>query len=371
MIISAIGTANPKNCHEQTEVIAYIKDHLKLSPAEYRFLKKIYNATGIQNRYSVFNDIHFFSQESSATEASIEPPAFPTTKTRMGIYKEHALTLALEAIDDCLKNVPDLNLKTITHIITVSCTGMYAPGLDIEIINKLQLSSQTHRTCVNFMGCYGVFPALKIAQSICKASAKAKVLIVSVELCSLHLQNQTHIKDNIVASALFGDGAAATLVENLPSGNSYLKLNDFYCDIFSEGKNDMAWEIGNFGFEINLSAYVPKLIQHGIKPFMQNALQSFGISKEDVHFYAIHPGSQKILETCDIALEITEKQSNCSYEILKKYGNMSSATILFVLKKLWSELKTKKCNANIFSCGFGPGLTIESMMIQHHCGSVH
>lgn len=360
-----------------------MKTQLELSPTDYRFLRKIYNATGIESRYSVLNGNDFLeqtnrldnnresSQSTNQNKGGFDKKLFPTTKARMLMYKKHALNLALEAIEDCLKNLAGFDLQSITHVITVSCTGMYAPGLDIEIIEKLQLSSQTHRTCVNFMGCYGVFSALKMAKSICKASTKAKVLIVSVELCSLHLQKQANFKDNIIASALFGDGAAATLIENEASGHSYLALNDFYCDIISAGKQDMAWEIGDFGFEINLSAFVPKLIQHGIKDFMENALRQFDLTKEEIHYYAIHPGSQKILQTCDEALNVSENQSACSYDILKNYGNMSSATILFVLKQLWTELKKKRVNANIFSCGFGPGLTIESMVLKHHFVSVH
>lgn len=380
MLISAIGIANPKNRQIQSDLIDFMKTQLQLSPIDYRFLRKIYNATGIESRYSVLNEkdfVEYSNKLNDDSKSSIEDKLFfdknrfPSTKARMTIYKKHALNLAIEAIEDCLKNLAGFDLQSITHIITVSCTGMYAPGLDIEIIEKLQLSSQTHRTCVNFMGCYGVFSALKMAKSICKGSARAKVLIVSVELCSLHLQKQANFKDNIIASALFGDGAAATLIENEPSGHSYLALNDFYCDIISEGKQDMAWEIGDFGFEINLSAFVPKLIQYGIKDFMKNALRQFDLTKEDIHYYAIHPGSQKILQTCDEALNVSQNQSACSYDVLKDYGNMSSATILFVLKKLWTELKRQRLNANIFSCGFGPGLTIESMVLRHHYVSVH
>lgn len=371
MIISAIGTAHPKHRQDQIQLIDAMKNKLQLSAAEYRFLNKVYRATGVENRYSVLEDVNFYDNSRSEMESPATTSLFPSTKTRMGIYKQHAVNLACEAIADCLKNLSGFKLETITHIITVSCTGMYAPGLDIEIIERLKLSSQTHRTCVNFMGCYGVFSALKMARSICQASKKAKVLIVSVELCSLHLQQQMSFKDNIVASAIFGDGAAATLVENEPSNHSYLALQDFYCDLISEGKQDMAWEIGDFGFEINLTAFVPKLIEGAIQTFMEKALSQLGFTLADIHYYAIHPGSQKILETCDKALNIAKNKSDCSYEILKNYGNMSSATILFVLKKLWSELKTKKSAANIFSCGFGPGLTMESMILRHYYDPIH
>lgn len=381
MLISAIGTANPEYCQQQDQLIDFMKDHLILSAVDYRFLKKIYKATGIQQRYSVLNYNNIALNQSKALDSKVRDAlvetffsdnhSFPRTKARMMIYKTYALELALKAINNCLKNIPDFKVSTITHIITVSCTGMYAPGLDIELVEKLNLSSQTHRTCINFMGCYGVFSALKMAKTICQSNAHAKVLIVSVEICSIHLQKTTDFKDNIVASALFGDGAAAAIIENKPSSNSYLALNDFYCDLISEGKKDMAWEIGDFGFEINLSSYLPKLIELGIKNFMQNALKQIGLDDADIHYYAVHPGSQKILETFDKTVGVARNKSQTSYDILKQYGNMSSATILFVLKNLWAELKAKRINANIFSCGFGPGLTIESMMIRHHYRSIH
>lgn len=377
MIISAIGTAHPKQGQDQLNLIETLKKQLKISAAEYRFLNKVYRATGIETRYSVVENINFYVNSDSGTGTSgsaisgRDSPPFPSTKQRMTLYKKHALSLAEEAIEDCLKNLSGFKLENITHIITVSCTGMYAPGLDVEIIEKLKLSSQIHRTCINFMGCYGVFSALKMARSICQASKKAKVLIVSVELCSLHLQQKTSFKDNIVASAIFGDGAAAALVESEPSSHSYLALQDFYCELISEGKQEMAWEIGDFGFEINLTAFVPKLIERGIKTFMEKALDQLGLTLADIQYYAIHPGSKKILETCDRALNIAKNQSLCSYEILKNYGNMSSATILFVLKKLYSDLKAKKAVANIFSCGFGPGLTMESMILKYHYDPIH
>lgn len=357
VFISAIGTANPKNCQDQNQLIDFMKTKLNLSAEDYRFLKKIYCGTGIETRYSVLNDPNLFT--------------FPSTKTRMLIYKKHALSLAIEAIEDCLKNVANFNIESVTHLITVSCTGMYAPGIDIEIIEKLKLPSHTHRISINFMGCYGSFSALKMAKAICSSTPEAKVLVVSVELCSLHLQKKTDFKDNIIASSLFADGAAAALVENEPSSNAYLALNDFYCNIISDGKKDMAWEIGDTGFEINLTAFVPKLIHYGIKSFMQNALQQFELNVEDIKYYAIHPGSQKILKTCDEVLNIQEHQSIHSYEILRKYGNMSSATILFVLKLLMSKLKEEQFSGNIFSCGFGPGLAIESMLLRYHYQAVH
>src|SRR5699024_10541350 len=147
----------------------------------------------------------------------------------------------------------------ITHLITVSCTGMYAPGLDIEIVQEARLSPSVKRTAINFMGCYAAFNAIKVGDAICKAEAEARVLIVCVELCSIHFQKKKD-DDNILSNALFGDGAAAIVLQSTPPQAASLALERFHCDLSFEGKQEMAWHIGDHGFEMRLSAYVPDMI---------------------------------------------------------------------------------------------------------------
>ncbi len=347
--ISAIGTATPAFSQPQSKVYELISDRLNLSKLEKRILKSFYRDSGIDHRYSVLEDFIKINDH------------FPSTQTRMQIYKENALNLALSAIEQCLILSPNFDLQHITHLITVSCTGMYAPGLDIEIAQKLKLSSSIQRTCINFMGCYGVFNALKMATHICKADANAKVLIISVEMCTLHFQNN-FTQDNIIASTIFSDGAGALLIES-QSDTLGFQLNHFYCDLMPKSEKEMTWEIGDQGFDIRLSSYVPELIENGIAAFTQKLLLQKTLELNNVDYYAIHPGGKKILEACETALNITTEDNRFSYETLRQYGNMSSATVIFVLKKIWEQVKKNDHHKKILSCAFGPGLTLESMLL--------
>src|SRR5579863_7055489 len=187
----AIGTALPPYRLSQEKIAELVCQGFHLNPAEKRLLKAVYKATGIQFRSSVLEDcvrapgeFVFFPNEPQA--------AFPSTAARMRIYKENALPLALAAAEACLAQLEEIDKSEITQLITVSCTGLYAPGLDIELVQRLKLSSSTQRTAINFMGCYGAFNGLKVAEAFCQANPQAKVLLVCVELCTLHFQKKMH-----------------------------------------------------------------------------------------------------------------------------------------------------------------------------------
>ena len=214
---------------------------------------------------------------------------------------------------------------------------MYAPGIDIEIVQKLNLNSSTKRTAINFMGCYGAFNAIKVADAICKSDCDAAVLIVCVELCTIHFQNSMDI-DNIISNSLFADGAASVLIQSKPKYKKYFILESFHNDLLPQTKQEMAWHIGDSGFDIALSTYVPDIIQSGIATFTHNLLNQKNLMLQDIDFYAIHPGGLKILEACETALNINKDNNKYSYQILRQYGNMSSATILFVLKAIWDDI---------------------------------
>jgi alpha-pyrone synthase len=358
--ITAIGTATPVYTCSQSDIAGLMAKGLHLSPARSKILHKIYAASGIEQRHSVLADYARELGEFEFLPNEKESP-FPTTKERMSLYKAHALGLAISAIEDCLVNAPCQ--KEITHLITVSCTGMYAPGIDIEIVQHLQLSSSVKRTAVHFMGCYGAFNALKVADSISRAEASARVLVVCVELCSLHLQKEFTM-DNIISNALFADGAAAVLIEQPLDATRYLKFETFHCDIVPQTQQEMTWHISDFGFEMVLSAYVPEAIKLGIHQFSQRLLKNAAISLQDIDYYAIHPGGVAILEACEESLGISPEDNRFSYDVLRQNGNMSSATILFVLKAIWKQLGVSDHHKTIFCCAFGPGLTLESMLLR-------
>jgi predicted naringenin-chalcone synthase len=286
---------------------------------------------------------------------TLEP--FPSTGARSNWYKKEALGLSIEAINNCVED--KVSLSEITHLITVSCTGMYAPGLDIDLVNQTKIPTDVERTSINFMGCYAAFSALKLANHICNGT-KANVLIVCTELCSLHFQKGKS-EDNFLANALFGDGSAAVLVQSEPAAIA-LQLDSFISNLLPNAQNEMAWAIGDFGFEMKLSAYVPEAIKTGIKPLIESIRKR--TDNQQIDFYAIHPGGKKILSVVENALDISKDENLHSHSVLRDFGNMSSPTILFVMKQIMDELSQEDKNKSLLSFGFGPGLTLESMITK-------
>jgi len=335
---------------------------LQMNAAERAKLKVLYKATGIKQRFSVIPDFGKANGGFGFFPNAYDLEPFPTVSNRMILYQKEALPLAKIAITNCLLNRNLTNLNAVTHLITVSCTGMYAPGLDLDILETLGMKGNTKRTCINYMGCYAGFNALKNADYICRADPKAKVLIVSVELCTIHYQKK-RAWESLLSNALFSDGAAAVLVEGISSGKINLSLDHFYCAVEPEGKKDMAWQISDFGFEMTLSSYIPDLIKGGIKKLTKNLLKRVAHSIHTIDFFAIHPGGKKILKVIEDELDIPKEANRFAYEILENYGNMSSATIFFVLESLLQALNKEDTGKNVLSFAFGPGLTLESMLL--------
>lgn len=360
--ITALGTALPGYPRRQAELVEFLAARLRLSAAEQRMMQAVYRASGIETRYSVLSDGLPAQEAATCFFPPSSDDRLPSTAQRMQLYQQHALPLAQQASERCLSSVPSLARTAITHLITVSCTGMYAPGIDIELVQALGLLPTTKRTCINFMGCYAAFNALKVADSFCRADPAAKVLVVCVELCSLHFQ-QRFTKDNLVANALFADGAAAALIEANPERPRYLQFRTFHSDLLPNSDNAMAWQIADEGFDIVLSSYVPDAIESGIALFLQRLLQELGLSRAQLDYFAIHPGGVKILQACERALQLSQQDNRFSYDVLRQCGNMSSATVLFVLQSLWQHLSRKDHGKHVFSAAFGPGLTLESMLL--------
>jgi predicted naringenin-chalcone synthase len=285
----------------------------------------------------------------------------------MDLYQLHASGLCEKAVRECLVKLPSITLSSITHIITFSCTGMSAPGLDMQLVELLGLNRNVERTCINFMGCYAGINALKVANYIARSEPDAIVLLAGVELCTLHYQKNEK-QDQVVANALFADGAAACIVstKNLKSikQSSSLSLQNFYAEFEPAGKDEMVWSIGDFGFDLRLSAFVPELIRKNIRSMMMKLLEKSGIHQDEIDYYAIHPGGLKILEACEHALQIPKIHNDISYEILRHYGNMSSVTIFFVLKEYLYSFKIEDAGKKLLACAFGPGLSMESMIAE-------
>lgn len=352
--INKIGTATAPFKMNQSDVSHFMQNFYEISDDEKRKIGLMYDRSGIQTRYSAIPDYHLNFKQKQLLPSNLND-VFPGINKRMELFFKVAPPMCLQAIHNCIND--ENELQSITHLITVSCTGMAAPGLDLIVMEQLNLPNNTHRTSVNFMGCYAVFHALKMADAFCKANPKNKVLIVSVELCTLHFQN-TFSMENLAANLLFADGAAACIVSNENTFENAIELNSFFSQVLFNGKNDMAWHISDSGFLMTLSAFIPQLIESGIGNLLEGILLDTKLNKAAIQNWAIHPGGRKIVETIQKELNLTNENVATSFNILKNYGNMSSATILFVLHKM----QTEKRKGNVFACGFGPGLTLETFI---------
>jgi predicted naringenin-chalcone synthase len=353
--IVSIGTANPGKPVSQIQIGEFMKMAHGLDVQESRKLNFVYQKTGIENRFSVIEDFNHTDPEKFTffpNNQALEP--FPSTKKRMGLFEKSALSLATKAVNDCFSNT-QIEAKEITHLILVSCTGMFAPGLDLEIIHTMGFRNDIERYAIHFMGCYAAFNAIKMADRICDSEPEAKVLVLAIELCTIHFQKE-YSEDNLLANAIFGDGAAAALVQRSPVG---LRIKKYHSRVFKEGETDMAWSIGDFGFEMRLSKYVPELLHKGLNEILEYLEDAFQLSK--IKHFAIHPGGKQILQKVESAFQITASQNLHSHQVLKAFGNMSSATILFVLKKWLLDSESK---GDILAMGFGPGLTLETLLLE-------
>lgn len=360
--ITAIGTAVPAHRISQEAIADFMVYAMDLPPDEARKLRTIFKASGIRYRHSVLSDYNRTADfEFYPNTERLDP--FPSTALRNQKYREHALALSREAVRQCLHKRGHVDVTSITHLITVSCTGLYAPGLDIELVRALGLSSGVHRTGINFMGCYAAFTAMKVAHALCASHVSARVLIVCTEMCSLHFQRAI-TDDNLLANSLFADGAAALLMESQPPAGVNLRVTGFHNALAPNGTEHMAWNIGDAGFEMKLSSYVPDVIQEGIGTLTHDLLSRFSRSISQISHLAIHPGGKKILTTIEKTLGLTPEQNKHAYHVLENYGNMSSPTVLFVLSTLLNSLSEKNSGESILSFAFGPGLTLESMLAE-------
>jgi len=359
--IISIGTAVPAFSHEQEDILEFMSRIYAFNEADKRKLKFLYHQSGIKTRHSVIADYGRPINEWKFYPHAENLEPFPSLEHRMSWYAKHAAPLSVDAIRSCVAN--KLHPWEITHLITVSCTGMSAPGLDLQVLELMDFPKNIFRTSINFMGCYAAIHAMKLADAICYQDKQAKVLVVCTELCTLHFQRQPTM-NNIASSLLFGDGSAAALITADEYNAKGIHLSSFYSEVLPKGKKDMAWELSSTGFEMTLSNYVPDLIEEDFEGLVTKALQKNNMSQEDISHWCIHPGGKKILEAVHKSLHFNNGHLNKCYEVLQHYGNMSSPTILFILEKIMNDLDPGTPN-NIFGAAFGPGLTMETFIASN------
>jgi predicted naringenin-chalcone synthase len=364
--LRSLETAVPPTVLIQAEARDVFAAQPGLTRLGSRLVNTCFDSAAIDTRHTAVEEMTmaFRSDDPQFFDPNTGLLLNPSTKVRNEIFAEQVTKLFIESAHAALEACPDLTLLDITHVITVSCTGFFNPGPDYKIVRALGLDPAVQRYHLGFMGCYAAFPALRAAKSFCEADPQAVVLVVCAELCSLHVRTSND-PDTIMGSALFADGAAAAVVtaRNNPEAPALLQLDHFETVLTPVGEESMAWNIGDHGFEMVLGNYVPHIIDDHIigalEPLLARDQSLLGLPYRDIRHWAIHPGGRSILDKVQTRLELTDQQLVPARETLRKFGNMSSATVLFVLKHIL-EQPPMDGDERICSMAFGPGLTVET-----------
>jgi predicted naringenin-chalcone synthase len=354
--IAGIATAVPTHRIHQSEAAEIARAYSCETAEQDRIFAAIFRLSGVETRHSVVLES---SDRDLASRQSFYGATSPTTRQRMDRYEAHAGPLALEAAGGALDDA-GIDPGRVTHVVTVSCSGFAAPGVDHALIRRLGLPSGVARTQIGFMGCHGLLNGLRVARTFVEADASACVLLCAVELCSLHFQYGWDA-ERMVANALFADGAAAMAVVPAPARRErpdYTVLANG-STLLPDCEDAMTWRIGDHGFTMTLSQRVPELIGRHVRPWLSDWLARYDLAIESVGSWAVHPGGPRILSAFGEAAGLDRSRLATSFAVLADYGNMSSATIAFILQRLRAARAPRPCVA----LGFGPGLAVEAALL--------
>lgn len=356
--ILALATAVPSYAFAQEEIGEKVIDIFSLDPLKAKSTRQLYQNSAISTRHTVVPDFKHGRSDWDFWGPEY-PNKIPGMAQRNAVYKSEAPKLAFEAASKAMM-VWGGDPRSITHVISVSCTGVVAPGIEFDLIKLLNLRSDIQRLGINFMGCFGAFKGLAVADAFAKEDPKNRILVVCTELCSLHFQAE-QTTDNVLANSLFSDGAAAAIV-GAEASDAETPLWHIHAKKSASVENTtekMRWEAGDEGYLMKLSHTVPVILGRQIEGFAKTLLGP-EISFQECD-WAIHPGGKSIIQAVEKALGLDEHQTKSSWDILANYGNMSSATFLFVLKHLHESRPLKEWTTGI---GFGPGLSFEGIVLR-------
>ena len=355
-----VRTSVPPYKVTQNIASAELKKRMGGTSAISRMIDMAANQSGIDHRYFVVKDAEENTSDKFFTKDGRH--FSPDTKTRMTEYEKWSIDLTKDAVKR-LAEKNKIDFSSIDRLITISCTGFFAPGLDYELINEFKISPSVKRTNIGFMGCAASLIGVNTVWEAMNQNQNENILMVSVELCSLHLQTEP-TRDNILANMIFADGAAAAFFsKNNPSTKRKLEIQFAESFLFEDSAKFMGWKIGNNGFEMILSSELPKIILNSAAPKAKEILAGKGIELNNIKHWALHPGGRAILDSLQNGLQLTDEQLKPSREVLRNYGNLSSVSILFVLNNfLNNSLLTK--SDYLCAIAFGPGLTMELVLFK-------
>ncbi|RXZ76696.1 type III polyketide synthase [Paenibacillaceae bacterium] len=359
--IIGLGTAVPAYRIDQDDVASRLAEALENYPDSARWARRIFRQGDVDTRFTC--DPNLLEPASTCRYMpSGESKTTPGTSERMALYRRESVPLGVQA---ALKALADActSASEVTHLLTVSCTGQFLPGLDAELVRRLGLSARVQRIPLTFLGCAAGLRAIRLAQELAGGDEHARVLIVCVELCTLHFQ-PTEERDSLYPASFFGDGAAACVVSASEVDRvGVLRLGEGESVLIKESSGEeMVWEVGDHGFDLFLSTDIPKLLAEYLPAELGQLLHN----KELPALWAIHPGGKAIIDTVQRLYGLSDEQTSFSRNVLRRCGNMSSATILFVLQAIRAEMIGSGAGEEQgIALAFGPGLTVEMMRFEY------
>ncbi|WP_020616903.1 type III polyketide synthase [Paenibacillus daejeonensis] len=360
--ITGIGLALPEHQLEQHETSARLAEALAGQPDAARWARRVFRQNGVETRYTCEPNLLAEPAQCRYFPTTDKAAPAPTTSERMRIYKRESVPLALTAARTALLESGSLPSE-ITHLITVSCTGQFLPGLDAELTWQLGLKPAVQRLPLQFLGCGAGLKAIGLARQITASQPGARALVVCVELCTLHIQPSGQ-REALYGASFFGDGASACVITEAvgQGGVGHFLLDEPYSTLLPDSADQMAWELGDHGFDLYLSPEVPRLIARHIPGELDRML---GGKLPD--WWAVHPGGKGIVDAVQQTFHLQDEQVAPSRNVLRRYGNLSSATILFVLEELRRTLNdsTSAEQQSGLAVAFGPGLTFEMLRMSY------
>ncbi len=358
--ILALGTAVPGTVLAQPQIRDIFARQPGIDRLASRWIHAAFDQSAIDRRYTVITELGDGNEPRGVfIDTESGDLLTPSTGTRNDIYKREAPALFAAAATDALTRA-GVDASEVTHIVTASCTGFFAPGPDFRLVRDLGIRPTAERYHLGFLGCAAAFPGLRAATRICDAQPDAVVLVVCAELCTIHNRSSTD-PEQIVATAVFADGAAAAIVTATPPRHDgpVLEIDEFFTAITGEGESDMMWTIGDEGFEMTLTAEVPRIVGREIREVVRTVLGSDDEPSDAVDAWAVHPGGRSVLDRVQAGLDLHDDAMAYSRSVLSEYGNMSSATVMFILQRILAD-DTLSDGARVGGLAFGPGLTVEA-----------
>jgi predicted naringenin-chalcone synthase len=349
--INRIATAVPP--HDVHRPFVQFAENMLPQGTPRSLFKRMARMAAIEHRYSFVEPVAADGTYWKDSEELYVTGNFPSTARRMQAFERFAPRLAERALDRLA--LAEEERRGVTHVIVTSCTGLYAPGLDFDIVRHLGLNPRVERTMIGFMGCYAAINALKSAHYIVRSEPSARVLMLNLELCTLHFQ-ETEDLEQILSFLLFADGCASALISADEKG---LAIDSFLAVSAPETSHLITWRIRDGGFDMHLSGQVPGEIKRTMRE--AGAEVTRGRDPQSIELWAVHPGGRTILDAVEQGLGLKENSLRFSRDILARFGNMSSATVMFVLEQVLGAAAKGQQGC---AMSFGPGVTAETMLFH-------